>query len=54
MMLSWDDVLEVQLIDTNGAMDLIIADELVSRGLARYKGNKSAARKDKGIHLLHN
>ena len=49
MMLSWDDVLEVELIDTNGAKDLIISDELVSRGLARYKTNKSIWKKDKGM-----
>ena len=48
MMLSWDDVLEVELIDTNEATDVIIADDLVSRRLARYKTNKSPARKNKG------
>ena len=42
MMLSWDDVLEVELIDTNGAIDIIIADDLVSRGYAQYRTNKSA------------
>lgn len=50
MMLSWDDVLEVELIDTNGATDVIIADDLVSRGLARYKTSKSTAR---GTVLLY-
>ena len=46
MMLSWDDVLEVELIDTNETTDVIIADDLVSRGHAQYKTNQS--RKDKG------
>ena len=44
MMLSWDDTLEVELIDTNGATDVIIADDLVSRGYAQYKTSKSAKR----------
>ena len=49
MMLSWDDVLEVELIDTNGATDVIIADDLVSKGLAQYKTNNS--RIDKGTSV---
>lgn len=49
MMLSWDDVLEVELIDTNGATDIVIADDLVSRGLAQYNTSKPAKR---GIILL--
>lgn len=52
MMLSWDDVLEVELIDTNGATDLIIADDLVTRGLAKHKMSKSATKKDRGILSL--
>lgn len=51
MMLSWDDVLEVELIDTNGETDVIIADDLVSKRLAQYK-TKKLTRKDKGNFIV--
>ena len=50
MMLSWDDVLGVELIDTNAETDVVIADDLVSRGLAQYKTDKS--KKDRGIVIV--
>jgi len=50
MMLSWDDVLKVELIDTSGDTDIIIADDLVSRGLARHK---FVARKNKSNNYIH-
>ena len=49
-MLSWDDVLGVELIDTNAETDIVIADDLVSRGLAQYKTDKS--KKDRGIVII--
>ncbi|XP_065909710.1 uncharacterized protein [Dysidea avara] len=45
MMLSWDDSLQVKLIDTNGSIDVSIAEDLVSKGLAKYNAKKMPASK---------
>lgn len=47
MMLSWDDSLEVGLIDTNGSTDIDIVADLVSRGFAKSNATVLSASKHK-------